>query len=59
MSLVYHMISKDLVIKRSSDVMRKSPLKLVTILPSLVVIVTYNGFTLLRDLARSLDQSIL
>ena len=59
MSLLYHMISKDLVIKRSSDVMKKSPLKLVTTQPSLVVIVTYNGFTLLRDLARSLGQSIL
>ena len=40
MALVYHVISEDYVIKESCHFMGRNPSRLVTILPSLVVIGT-------------------
>ena len=63
MILVCHKTSQNHVIKESCDFIGRSPLRLVTIMPSLIAIDTqtlrYNGFSLSRDLTRSRDQRVM
>ena len=63
MILVCHKTSQNHVIKESWDFIGRSPLRQVTIMPSLIAIDTqtlrYNGFSLSRDLTRSRDQRVM
>ena len=63
MILVCHKTSQNHVIKESCDFIGRSPLRQVTIMPSLIAIDTqtlrYNGFSLSRDLTRSRDQRVM
>ena len=61
MVLVCHIISQDRMTKVSSNIIGKSPSRIVTILPSLVVIstVVHNDFNLSPDLSRPPDQRLI
>ena len=61
MILVYHVISKYHMTKGQSNIISISPSRLVTILPSLVAIDTWQwryDFSLSRDLGRPHDQKV-
>ena len=51
-----HVALQDHVLKGLNDFMVRSPSRYVTILPSLVAMWRYNGFSLSPDLARPRDQ---